>query len=94
MKEIQPIELQAFLAFAPLYFDYFSKVYFQQVPTAIAKIVGIYSVTLKTAKKEEKQDFIVMENLFYGHNISKTFDLKGSLRSRYIYIPISFLIST
>jgi hypothetical protein len=31
LKTIQPIELQSFLAFAPLYFDYFSKVYFQQV---------------------------------------------------------------
>jgi 1-phosphatidylinositol-3-phosphate 5-kinase len=83
LKSIQPVELQGFLAFAPLYFDYFSKVFFQQVPTAIAKTVGIYSVFIKTGKKEEKFDFVVMENLFYGHNIEKTFDLKGSLRSRY-----------
>lgn len=83
LKSIQPVELQGFLAFAPLYFDYFSKVFFHQVPTAIAKTVGIYSVYIKTGRKEEKLDFIVMENLFYGHNIEKTFDLKGSLRSRY-----------
>lgn len=28
-------------------------------------------------------DLIVMENLFFGRKISKVYDLKGSLRSRY-----------
>lgn len=84
LKQVQPIELEGFLAFAPIYFDYFSKVYFQQVPTAICKIVGIFSVTMnRKGKTPVKVDLIVQENLFYGHNISKVFDLKGSLRSRY-----------
>jgi 1-phosphatidylinositol-3-phosphate 5-kinase len=84
LKQVQTIELESFLAFAPLYFDYFSKVYFQQVPTAICKIVGIYSVMItRKGKSPVKVDLIVQENLFYGHHITKTFDLKGSLRSRY-----------
>lgn len=84
LKQVQAIELEGFLAFAPIYFDYFSKVYFQQVPTAICKIVGIFSVTMsRKGKSPVKVDLIVQENLFYGHNISKVFDLKGSLRSRY-----------
>lgn len=84
LKQVQAIELEGFLAFAPIYFDYFSKVYFQQVPTAICKIVGIFSVMIsRKGKSPVKVDLIVQENLFYGHHISKVFDLKGSLRSRY-----------
>ena len=84
LKQVQGVELDGFLAFAPIYFDYFSKVYFQQVPTAICKIVGIFSVTIsRKGKSPVKVDLIVQENLFYGHHISKVFDLKGSLRSRY-----------
>lgn len=30
-----------------------------------------------------KMDLIVMENLFFRRNVSKIYDLKGSLRSRY-----------
>lgn len=33
--------------------------------------------------REMKMDFMVMENLFFGRNISRIYDLKGSLRSRY-----------
>lgn len=33
--------------------------------------------------KETKMDLIVMENLFYGRSISRVYDLKGSVRSRY-----------
>ena len=29
----------------------------------------------------------IQENLFYGRNVSQTFDLKGSLRSRYVQQP-------
>jgi 1-phosphatidylinositol-3-phosphate 5-kinase len=35
--------------------------------------------------REMKMDFMVMENLFFGRNISRIYDLKGSLRSRYNY---------
>jgi len=28
-------------------------------------------------------DLMVMENLFFGRNLSKIYDLKGSLRARY-----------
>lgn len=75
LKGIAAVELESFLQFAPQYFDYLSKVYFQQVPTALAKIVGIYSVVYKRGNKSLKQDFLVMENLFYKRSISKVFTL-------------------
>ena len=33
--------------------------------------------------REVKMDLMVMENLFFGRNLSKIYDLKGSLRARY-----------
>jgi 1-phosphatidylinositol-3-phosphate 5-kinase len=75
LKGIAAVELESFLQFAPQYFDYLSKVYFQQVPTALAKIVGVYSVIYKRGNKSLKQDFLVMENLFYKRSISKVISL-------------------
>lgn len=33
--------------------------------------------------KDIKMDLMVMENLFFGRNISRVYDLKGSARDRY-----------
>ena len=33
--------------------------------------------------KESKMDLLVMENLLFGRNITRLYDLKGSSRSRY-----------
>lgn len=33
--------------------------------------------------KDSKMDFLVMENLLFGRNLSRLYDLKGSSRSRY-----------
>ncbi|KAL0319487.1 UNVERIFIED_CONTAM: 1-phosphatidylinositol-3-phosphate 5-kinase FAB1B [Sesamum angustifolium] len=54
-------------------------------PTCLAKILGIYQVTSKHLKggKETKMDVLVMENLLFGRNITRLYDLKGSSRSRY-----------
>jgi len=53
-------------------------------PTCLAKILGFYTVTVRKGGKGEKEmDMMVMENLVYGKNISRMYDLKGSLRSRY-----------
>lgn len=49
-------------------------------PTVLAKILGFYTVeirNLETGATQAKADLLVMENLFYKHNILKTFDLKG-----------------
>ncbi|GJN03665.1 hypothetical protein PR202_ga21136 [Eleusine coracana subsp. coracana] len=42
-------------------------------------------VTIKHLKggKESKMDLLVMENLLFGRNITRLYDLKGSSRSRY-----------
>jgi 1-phosphatidylinositol-3-phosphate 5-kinase len=49
----------------------------------MVKILGLYRVRIPIKGKIIKQDFVIMENLFYGKNVTKVFDLKGSLRNRY-----------
>jgi hypothetical protein len=34
--------------------------------------------------KEIKMDLMVMENILFGHNVSRTYDLKGAIFSRYV----------
>jgi len=49
-------------------------------PTVLAKLIGFYTVeirNLETGAVQSKADLLVMENLFFDQNISKTFDLKG-----------------
>jgi len=76
---------------APLYFEYLSNALFQQVPTILAKIFGVFKVRFKNNNgKDVTQNLVVMENLFHSRNstITKVYDLKGSKRSRYVRNPI------
>ncbi len=67
LKEVSPIELEAFLESAPLYFEYLSNAIFHQVPTILGKIYGVYTVKFKNSSgKQWSKDLIVMENLFYS----------------------------
>ncbi|CAM8946011.1 unnamed protein product [Rhodiola kirilowii] len=84
VKEIQRIELESFIKFAPDYFKYMTESFELRNPTCLAKIFGIYQVTIKQkGGKEVKHDLLVMENLTFGRNISKQYDLKGALHDRF-----------
>ncbi|TQE08716.1 hypothetical protein C1H46_005700 [Malus baccata] len=85
IKQVTKTELESFIKFAPSYFKYLSESIGTKSPTCLAKILGIYQVTSKHLKggKESKIDVLVMENLLFGRNITRLYDLKGSSRSRY-----------
>ncbi|XP_024987357.1 putative 1-phosphatidylinositol-3-phosphate 5-kinase FAB1C isoform X2 [Cynara cardunculus var. scolymus] len=85
IKQVTKTELESFEEFAPQYFKYLTDSLNSGSPTCLAKIVGIYQVTVKHLKggKEAKMHVMVMENLFYKRNICRVYDLKGSARSRY-----------
>ncbi|KAI8330990.1 hypothetical protein BC941DRAFT_475162 [Chlamydoabsidia padenii] len=71
-------EKDAFLRFAPKYFDYIKKS--DKAPTVLAKIFGFYSIQMRGLDDKKQifnMDVLVMENLFYGQSIIKTFDFKG-----------------
>lgn len=75
MKQMSRYELDAFLGFAPAYFQYMSKAFFSELPTALAKIFGFYSIGYKNSStgKSMRMDVLVMENLFYQRNIKKVY---------------------
>ncbi|KAK8451154.1 hypothetical protein SEVIR_6G160900v4 [Setaria viridis] len=85
IKQVTRTELESFVEFAPQYFKYLMESLTSGSPTCLAKIVGLYQVSVKSLKagKEVKMDLMVMENIFFERKISRVYDLKGSLRSRY-----------
>ncbi|KAF8390053.1 hypothetical protein HHK36_024574 [Tetracentron sinense] len=85
IKQVTKTELDSFKEFASEYFRYLTDSLLSGSPTCLAKVLGIYQVTIKHLKggKETKMDLMVMENLFFKRSISSVYDLKGSARSRY-----------
>jgi 1-phosphatidylinositol-3-phosphate 5-kinase len=86
VKSLSPVETQAFLRFAPAYFNIMAEALFRDLPTVIAKMLGFYQIVIKNpvTGTEIKWDVLVMENLFYDRSPTRIFDLKGSMRNRKI----------
>ena len=86
LKQLSTIEAQAFLRFAPDYFDYMSKCLFHSLPSTLAKMLGVYQVIIKNPVTGiDFNCFLqVMENVFYEGPSHRMFDLKGSMRNRKI----------
>lgn len=84
IKQIKKAELDSFLKFAPDYFKHITHSLSTGSQTCLAKILGIYQVRLPKNGKEMKIDLMVMENLLFGRNVTRTYDLKGAVFSRYI----------
>lgn len=84
IKELTHAEFDSFVAFAPSYFEYMSQALFHDLPTMLAKLFGVYQVTVRkgNASPSVKMYVIVMENVFYCDKSTKFFDLKGSMRNR------------
>ncbi|KAF8968465.1 hypothetical protein BDZ97DRAFT_1902851 [Flammula alnicola] len=71
-------DLQVLVELAPSYFRYMDAT--ASKATVLAKLIGFYTIeirNLETGAVQSKADLLVMENLFFNQNISKTFDLKG-----------------
>ena len=72
------LQRQFLIDLAPSYFRYMEST--TNKATVLAKLLGFYTIeirNLETGAVQSKVDLLVMENLFYDQNISKTFDLKG-----------------
>ncbi|EEQ29630.1 Mitochondrial distribution and morphology protein 12 [Microsporum canis] len=84
LKSLSTIETQAFLKFAPDYFQIMSEALFHELPSVIAKMFGFYQVIIKnpTTGVEFNWFLLIMENLFYDRTPTRIFDLKGSMRNR------------
>ncbi|XP_018622194.1 putative 1-phosphatidylinositol-3-phosphate 5-kinase FAB1D [Nicotiana tomentosiformis] len=82
VKEIKRNEFESFLKFAPCYFDYMDQCIEQGSQTCLAKILGIYQVIIRSSGKEKTHDLVVMENLSFGKDITRRYELKGTLHAR------------
>ncbi|KAJ8557856.1 hypothetical protein K7X08_004622 [Anisodus acutangulus] len=84
IKEIKRAEFDSFLKFAPSYFDYMDQCHAKRNQTCLAKILGIYQVNVRPrGGKETRHDLMVMENLSFGRNTTRQYDLKGALHARF-----------
>ncbi|WWC86358.1 uncharacterized protein L201_001232 [Kwoniella dendrophila CBS 6074] len=70
-------DTHAMLEIAPAYFEHLAGTH--NKATSLAKIVGFYTVRIHDLQTGIKRqlDLLVMENLFYKQQISRTYDLKG-----------------
>ncbi|KAI8646176.1 hypothetical protein BD408DRAFT_381112 [Parasitella parasitica] len=71
-------EKDAFLKFAPKYFDHVKKSCNE--PSVLAKIFGFFTIRIKNAADKKSilnLDVLVMEHLFFNQSIYKRFDFKG-----------------
>ncbi|KAK0552680.1 Mitochondrial distribution and morphology protein 12 [Tilletia horrida] len=86
VKQLSRAEMDGFSKFAPSYFQYLASCLFKDRPTTLAKVFGCFRIGYRNPQtgKNMKLDCMVMENLFYGREVSKIFDLKGSTRNRHI----------
>ncbi|KAF2863406.1 hypothetical protein K470DRAFT_210901 [Piedraia hortae CBS 480.64] len=86
IKSLQEVELKAFTKFAPDYFSFMSHTLFHGVPSVMAKMFGLFQVTIKNPSTgmDFSSYLLVMENLFYERSPTRRFDLKGSMRNRKI----------
>ncbi|XP_017482911.1 PREDICTED: putative 1-phosphatidylinositol 3-phosphate 5-kinase [Rhagoletis zephyria] len=84
LKEMTKTDINIFENFAPNYFEYITKCQQQNEPTLLAKIFGVFKVTVKKKDSIAEKSLLVMENLFFGCDIKNKFDLKGSERNRLV----------
>lgn len=63
-----------------------SSIYYDGIDSLLCKTVGMYQTTIVRKETGQKTVYhiIVMENVFDHQEIKRTFDLKGSLRNRYV----------
>ena len=61
LQVISRVELQMFLEFAPAYFEYMAKAFYNNIPTVLCKILGVYTLGFhnkETGKKVHRNFFL------------------------------------
>uniref|UniRef100_A0A182QYI4 1-phosphatidylinositol-3-phosphate 5-kinase n=1 Tax=Anopheles farauti TaxID=69004 RepID=A0A182QYI4_9DIPT len=85
LKEMSRTDLTIFENFAPNYFEYMQRCIKQKHITLLAKIFGVFKITIKRKDNTTvESSVLVMENLFCGKEINEKYDLKGSDRNRLV----------
>lgn len=91
IKKLPKVESEAFISVGPLYFKYLAKAYCFQVPTMLAKILGVFTINYRSPTKHIKQDVIIMENLFYSSKISRVCIIYSFILKKFYFEIFIFL---
>lgn len=87
IKQLSRAEMDAFASNAGAYFRFLADVLVQDRPTTLAKIYGVYRLTVRNAHtgKQIKLDCAITENVFANAGkMAQIYDLKGALRNRFV----------
>lgn len=87
IKQLSRAEMDAFASNAGAYFRFLADVLFQERPTTLAKIYGVYRLTIRNSHtgKVIRLDAAIAENVFANAGkMSQIYDLKGALRNRFV----------
>eukprot|EP00494_Astrolonche_serrata_P032206 UN32475 len=83
LKFVQQREFSMFLRNAEKYFEHMARWHKMHYPSLLVSILGVFQVIVKRPRQATIQKFVlVMPNLWFGKNIARVFDLKGSTRNR------------
>ena len=79
VKALSRPELGSLLEFAPAYAAYAASAAAEDRPVLLAKLVGVFTVSVVVAgKRDVKLDCVIMENVFAGGGFGPVYDLKGA----------------
>ncbi|CAD7699745.1 unnamed protein product [Ostreobium quekettii] len=83
IKSMSAMERDSFLRhLAPNYLKYIDDAIDAGRDICLAKILGMFQVSLKSRTEEWERTVIIMENVFYDRTCIRKYDLKGSKRGR------------
>ena len=79
IKNISQKEVKTIIDYGAEYVSYMTESIATKKPSCLAKIFGAFNIHIKSnsTKKEIQLSFIIMEDIFFGKDVSKTYDLKG-----------------
>lgn len=86
LKVVEKREREEMVKLAPAYFRYMlaSSLRACEQASLLSKIFGVYTVEVTGPFRKTSADIVVVENVFRGRNVASVYDLKGSVRSRYV----------
>lgn len=84
IKAMSTKERDSFLRhFGPHYLKYVDEAASANRDLCLAKILGVFQVSMKSRTEEWERTLLIMENVFYDCHMVRKYDLKGSRRSRF-----------
>jgi hypothetical protein len=86
LKVVERREREEMVKLAPSYFRYMlaSSLRACEQASLLSKIFGVYTVEVTGPFRKTSADIIVVENVFHARSVASVYDLKGSVRSRYV----------